>query len=333
MRSKILKYLDILGRVVLALALVSLFGLIVIMTSAFTADEHMATAEAIEAPEWMNTFVDEDGNIVEKPRVYRDALNEKQQELYDRMERTMRTMSFCCSMDDVSYEELYKVFCSVLNDNSDIFWADRYICIPSSVNLDSYVFMPLYGFASFDQIKEKHSEFMEGFEHAAQEVRDWAKVSTEKVYASGAARKVCERLHYGHNISDQNITAFFGEHDGETVCVGYARSYTMLCSALGIECYYVSGSSKDDDEASHAWNMLKTDGTVQWADLTWGDIGEYVADGYLTSVEESFAPKHYPADAVAESRIAKEGEFQSMIRKSFEYKNVQIAQGYPCLIF
>ena len=106
----------------------------------------------------------------------------------------------------------------------------------------------------------------------------------------------------------------------------------MLCSALGIECYYVSGSSKDDDKASHAWNMLKTDGTVQWADLTWGDIGEYVADGYLTSVGEIFASKHYPDAAIKESKIAKEGEFQTMMRKAFEYKNAQLTQRYPCVM-
>ena len=148
------------------------------------------------------------------------------------------------------------------------------------------------------------------------------------MYAQRAADEVCNHLDYGRNEGDQGISAFFEEYDGKTVCAGYSRTFELLCSALNIECHYVSGSSDGKSDASHAWNMLRADKQIYWVDLSWGDIGNYVADSYFTILGYDFAKKHFPCSAFEASQIAQDGEFQILLRQAAQFMNMQ---RYPCL--
>ncbi|SHM38949.1 leucine-rich repeat domain-containing protein [Ruminococcus flavefaciens] len=52
-----------------------------------------------------------------------------------------------------------------------------------------------------------------------------------------------------------------GEGNGETVCDGFAKAYTMLLSAAGIESYHIG-------HTMHAWNLVKIDGKFYHVDVT-----------------------------------------------------------------
>lgn len=63
---------------------------------------------------------------------------------------------------------------------------------------------------------------------------------------------------------------------GRGICDSYARAYLMLCTAAGIECMYISGSSWDPLEnrwVPHGWNMINLDGSWYHVDCTWDDPG------------------------------------------------------------
>lgn len=51
---------------------------------------------------------------------------------------------------------------------------------------------------------------------------------------------------------------------GESVCDGYAKAYTMLLSAAGIESYYIG-------RPSHVWNFVKIQGVFYHVDVTGDD--------------------------------------------------------------
>ena len=53
--------------------------------------------------------------------------------------------------------------------------------------------------------------------------------------------------------------------NGEAVCEGYAKAFSLLLNACGVENAYVSGTSKGE---GHAWNMAQIDGNWYWYDLT-----------------------------------------------------------------
>ena len=55
---------------------------------------------------------------------------------------------------------------------------------------------------------------------------------------------------------------------GEAVCEGYAKAFSLLLNACGVDNVYVTGESKGE---GHAWNMVNIDGGWYWYDLTWDD--------------------------------------------------------------
>ncbi|MGN0808114.1 MAG: transglutaminase domain-containing protein [Candidatus Coproplasma sp.] len=70
-----------------------------------------------------------------------------------------------------------------------------------------------------------------------------------------------ETANYAHSV--------LGVLNGEgAVCEGYAKAFTLLLNASGVENVYVTGSSRG---VGHAWNMVKLDDAWYWYDLTWDD--------------------------------------------------------------
>ena len=69
-----------------------------------------------------------------------------------------------------------------------------------------------------------------------------------------------------------------GEGVGESVCVGYAKAYTMLLSTANIESYVIGGSPCID-KGGRAWNAVKIDGSYYQCDVladdTDGTVGDY----------------------------------------------------------
>lgn len=74
----------------------------------------------------------------------------------------------------------------------------------------------------------------------------------------------------GYNVSVYN--AFTS--NGQLQCIGYAKAIQYLCDKAGIECMTVIGTN--DENSSHAWNIVNCDGAYYNLDATWGDpINEY----------------------------------------------------------
>ncbi len=55
---------------------------------------------------------------------------------------------------------------------------------------------------------------------------------------------------------------------GTGVCQSYALAYDLLLHEIGIECVFISGTA---DGVSHAWNLVKLDGSWYHVDCTWDD--------------------------------------------------------------
>ncbi len=94
---------------------------------------------------------------------------------------------------------------------------------------------------------------------------------------------------WAHNI----IGAFI---NGKAVCEGYAKSFSLLLNACGVENAYVSGTSNIGE--GHAWNTAKIDGNWYWYDLTWDDqphIGDGIVYDYFCVPGETF-DKHVVAE-------------------------------------
>lgn len=68
---------------------------------------------------------------------------------------------------------------------------------------------------------------------------------------------------------------------GKAVCEGYAKAFSLLLNACGVDNVYVTGESRNE---GHAWNIVKIGDGWYWYDLTWDDqphIGGGIIYNYL----------------------------------------------------
>ena len=78
----------------------------------------------------------------------------------------------------------------------------------------------------------------------------------------------------------------------EANCEGYAKTFDMLASDVGIESCLITGVT--DKGENHAWNQVKVDGKWYNLDVTWGDTdeGDDIRRAYFLCTDEDFAGTH-----------------------------------------
>lgn len=79
--------------------------------------------------------------------------------------------------------------------------------------------------------------------------------------------------------------------EGVGVCQSYALAYDLLLHEIGIESVYLSGTANG---ASHAWNLVRLDGSWYHVDCTWDDPigGGYEKHSYFGLTDEQMALDH-----------------------------------------
>ena len=79
--------------------------------------------------------------------------------------------------------------------------------------------------------------------------------------------KLASEVEYNENA--ENLRDIYGALvEKSTVCGGYARAFSYLCSKVGIETITTLG---DFNETPHMWNMVKIDGKWYHVDVTSGN--------------------------------------------------------------
>ncbi len=96
--------------------------------------------------------------------------------------------------------------------------------------------------------------------------------------------RLCDAVNYTAATHDQ--TAYGALVEGKAVCNGYARAYQLLMQKAGIPAWYLHGNSIEPYSAastyvSHAWNMVKLDGSWYFTDVTWDDQGDNIFYTYF----------------------------------------------------
>jgi hypothetical protein len=130
----------------------------------------------------------------------------------------------------------------------------------------------------------------------AKAVHDWI---ADRVAYDGVARRT-------QKFPPQDAQTVFRTR--KAVCAGYARLFTALARAAGLEAAYVLGDARDPglrpEGEAHAWNTVKIAGSWHLVDVTWdsgyldGDafVKQYRTSYFLTP-PEIFGVDHYPRDA------------------------------------
>ena len=230
--------------------------------------------------------------------IYRSRLSQDLASDYDRIERSMRSLSSRAALPyPVSRGESIELVKMVLCDNPDIFWVDRsHTCFSNddgSVNAIKFNYL----YDRPGEIRSRYEMYMRNAQKYASAIKAKAarRGENQREEAYQAYKSVMSALSYGHDGHDQNVDAFLGEAD-KAVCAGYAKSFQIICSMLGIRCVYVTGHVSGDAEFPHAWNVCCLDGRIYYVDATWGDAcGSSVRQCFTTN-RDKFKMKHRGED-------------------------------------
>lgn len=76
---------------------------------------------------------------------------------------------------------------------------------------------------------------------------------------------ICSNVSYGMSAGRADF-ALGAIVDGKAICAGYSYAYQFLAQQLGLECNYVTGTTKVE---AHAWNKVKICGQWFLVDTTW----------------------------------------------------------------
>lgn len=116
----------------------------------------------------------------------------------------------------------------------------------------------------------------------------------------------------------------------EAVCVGYSFVFKEVMDRLGIECYYVEGTTTYEDYkkhyVTHAWNLVKLGDNIFPLDLTW-DASIYRSGNrskfqHFSNLAQ-FKKKHFPSSF---EEIRDYENSLSGIRSSFVFKTINSFQ-------
>ena len=121
------------------------------------------------------------------------------------------------------------------------------------------------------------------------EIRDWmsdnvkARVLYDWLIEHCAYEDDPTKLHDAKNHSVDSLffsygLDFRGPGVGETVCEGYAKTYTTLLAMAGVESYVLDARPTVNGTDGHAWNLVKIEDKYYECDVTW-DRGFYVNNG------------------------------------------------------
>lgn len=108
--------------------------------------------------------------------------------------------------------------------------------------------------------------------------------------------------------------------NGETVCAGYTKLYTMLCNAFGIDC--ISVSSTD-----HAWNEVRYGDQWYIVDVTWDDTKNrekffHITDRQMTAMDQNNS--HVPYSFYDGIRPVADAEFSGELEMLSALKQPQV---------
>lgn len=188
----------------------------------------------------------------------------------------------------ISENSLEDTMNSLFNDHPELFWV--YTSYQYAVDSSNIVHKVKLKFCI---TKEELPQAQANFNSVLNSLVSGAKYYTSQLDQERYLHDEICRMNTYDPENHMNQSAYSALTTGTTVCAGYARAFQAACQRLGITCYYVTGVSRG---STHAWNVVKIDGTFYNVDLTWDDsISEYIGTtsyDYFNKSDAAFASDH-----------------------------------------
>lgn len=233
------------------------------------------------------------------------SLLEEEQKIYRQFIKGLEEFQEEISLSPVSEERLSVIVNMAMIDHPEYFWTDGAFQYWEEEWSDGssagMKIAPTYLVS-----KKEAQDLKRQIEEKAEE---WLETIPRETDTYGKIKAVYELLI--RNVSsdenspdNQNIRSVF--LGGKTVCMGYSKATQYLLNKMGIFCTLVVGEIADEENSSHAWNLVKIGEKYYYVDTTWGNPNyedESQAEveiyySYLCCTGEFLGETHIPNDDI-----------------------------------
>ena len=205
---------------------------------------------------------------------YYSALNEDEKKVYEEIYSSLKNRDEARELSTVDTQLVEKIFKCVLNDHPKFYYVEGYSYM-TYTRKDKIVKLEMVG--TYSKTEEECEVLDVQIENAVNKcfsgmksgLSDYEKVKYIYEY-------IIDTTEYKLESQDnQNICSVF--LNGESVCMGYAKTMQYLLLKQNIFCTLVNGTALHGEE--HAWNLILLDGQYYHVDVTWGDSSYMVTNG------------------------------------------------------
>ena len=227
-----------------------------------------------------------------KYRYYRSQLNPNEQSVYDRLTETMERCGDEMITEELSKEEIHRIFSAVNLDQTQLFHVD-YGSLTLWQRGDTYILKPSYHLSdkAYRDAKTRLRQTAETIlnEMRRERPRDPFLFLHDRLIMNTVYGETEGREYDAHNIFGALV-------DGKCVCEGYAKAYRYLCTLADLQCTVIVGNADVPYQESgpHAWNMIRDQGHLYHVDVTFDHLIErkYCSRSYYKVSEQIILRDH-----------------------------------------
>ena len=153
--------------------------------------------------------------------------------------------------------------------------------------IDAVTYSPKEVYLILREIEKIESDIDENWSSIQKIIYVYNKLVTSIIYDPRFEKK-----------GSEEIRSLRGLITKKTVCGGYSLIFKEFMDRQGIECEYVEGHTKENNEGSHAWNIVVIDGKKYPIDLTFDSkryrLGQTNYFEWLCQSIKKFSKQHMP---------------------------------------
>lgn len=184
-------------------------------------------------------------------------------------------VSFSTSEYGLNINDIYKIYLSFYYDNPIYYWLDSILYSYNSSGIVSKVILITkaeYALAETrsnlnDTIEKNIQYYLNYVSPMSNDFQKELMIHDRLIYYNDYALDSSgdpESSAFAHNI----VGVFDDDPNTNPVCEGYAKAFSLLLNASGIDCNLVVGTANG---GGHAWNQVKLDNEWYNVDVTWDD--------------------------------------------------------------
>ena len=220
---------------------------------------------------------------------YFGLLNEAQKEVYyDIIEGANEYKEYVVPSKKIQVADVKDIYYAVMYDHPEIFWLDSKYAYDYYHDSNEVIKINLKYTSVINNIEENRRRFDAEIDSIVNIAKTYELDYEKEKYVHDA---LINKITYDEAMKDDQ-TAFSAMVENKAVCAGYAKSFQLIMTKLGIPTYYLTGAATGD----HAWNLVLLEDGYYNIDVTWDDQVDRIIYKYFNVSEPQIKMDHTRRD-------------------------------------